>query len=158
MYETLKEQLANTMFRFRKVHMSGMPDSNADMRKIFAMKKIAEQKETENVLYDELEHKLAVSKPALSQMFKSMEKSGYVVREIDHGDYRKVLFSLTPEGKRMLCSRKDQIETVLERTIDRFGEDNTRQLIKLFNGFADVFEHTAHEIFVKGESNIDQTI
>ena len=158
MHETLKEQLENTIFRFHRIHMNGMPKADVHMRKICALRKIAEQKETENVLYGELEHKLAVSKPALSQMFRSMEKSGYVVREIDPGDYRKVLFTLTPKGKELLCGMRGQLDRMLDETITRFGEDNTRQLITLFNGFADVFEQTANELFAKGESDIDQTI
>ena len=88
----------------------------------------------------ELQKKLFISKPAVSQMYKSLEKKGYIYRETDKNDRRKVVVTLTPKGHEILQQVKEYFDDRLAEIITEFGEENTIQLIELFNRFADISE------------------
>ncbi|MDR3344387.1 MAG: winged helix DNA-binding protein [Oscillospiraceae bacterium] len=86
-----------------------------------------------------------ITKAAISQMFTSLEKRGYVVRETDKTNRRKITVELTPAGERILEEAQKQVDGMLEKTIARLGEEKAWQLIGLLEELSDIAEDIKRE-------------
>jgi len=156
----LRDLLVHTMFRFKKVGMIFPPGLDIHMGEFFVMKAIEGNTawpEHNNSVSDLPKH-LMISKPAMSQLLNGLEKKGYIVREIDQNDRRKISVTLTPKGQDILMRTKDYADNMLETVISRFGEENTRQLVELFTRLTDISEEIRLETQntdSKGEQPLD---
>lgn len=139
----LKEQLARALFRFKKVGVDFPQELDISMGDLFLMNRLKTNTcESDNhATVADLQKKLFVSKPAVSQMYKSLEKKGYIQRETDKNDRRKVIVTMTPKGHEVLQSVKEYFDDRLSQIIEQFGEENTAALIDLFQRFADIAEN-----------------
>ncbi|MDR0852897.1 MAG: MarR family transcriptional regulator [Clostridiales Family XIII bacterium] len=88
---------------------------------------------------------LFVSKPAISQMLGKLEKKGYVTRETDKENRRKVNVSLTKRGEAVLDTAQEEMNEMVNNLISSFGEDDTLELIRLVNKLADVVDEIQAE-------------
>jgi DNA-binding MarR family transcriptional regulator len=93
----------------------------------------------------EINKDMFVTKSAVSQTLNVLEKEGYITREMDRGDRRKITVTLTPQGESALKSAQLQADQMLETVVSRFGEDNTKKLIELFEKFMDTVESLKEE-------------
>jgi DNA-binding MarR family transcriptional regulator len=83
---------------------------------------------------------LAVSKAAISQMLASLEKRGYIQRETDTGNRRKIIITLTPKGRATVNKTKEGMDGLMAHVITRFGEEDTRLLIRFLDRFMEVVD------------------
>lgn len=88
-----------------------------------------------NIYADDLQQSLRVSKPAISQMMKSLEGAGYIRREINPENRRKLNVTLTEAGRDVLQEATRRFEERSERIFEAFGEEKTRQLHALYGEF-----------------------
>lgn len=102
-----------------------------------------EESGTLNVV--ELQQRLHISKPAVSQILNSLEKKGYVVRNIDAADRRRVAVHPTDNGRRALEQALSQYTEAMEAFISRFGEDNVEQLARQLDLLCEVYEELRRE-------------
>lgn len=156
----LKDQLVFAMLRLKKVSMTFPPEFDIRMGELFLMGKIAKNTacSNQNFQVSDLSSHLFITKPAISQMLNSLEKKGYISREIDKNDRRKRAVMLTTEGQEILKQTKEYTDCKIEETIHRFGEENTRQLIALFTLLSDISENLNQENLQpkdKGEDHLD---
>jgi DNA-binding MarR family transcriptional regulator len=153
MNENLADQLIQSFLRFRKVGMLFHGGQDASVGEIVVMRGLA--KKTSNNKDFEVSdfHKdLHITKPAVSQIYSSLEKKGYITRNVDTSDRRKIVATLTPKGKEILKSMGDQFNKMINEIITRMGEDNSKQLISLFNRLSDISEDMRNELDTKTES------
>jgi DNA-binding MarR family transcriptional regulator len=80
---------------------------------------------------------LVISKAAVSQMLGSLEKKGYIQREINPSNRRKIVITLTKKGKISIDNAEKSIDDLMMRIIERFGEENSRNLACLLNRFTE---------------------
>ena len=149
----LKEQLARSMFRFKKIGIHFPPELGVHTGEFFLLRRIA--KNSCSSVAD-IQSKLFITKPAVSQMFNSLEKKGYIKREIDSNDRRKFVVTLTPKGHEILQDMQEYFKKMLTEMISRFGEDNTRQFIELFNRFANISDQLNSEGLKENSKGDDQ--
>lgn len=147
MNKTLKEQLARSMFRFRKVVMILHTGFDMSMGEIAVMNGVAEKAtgNEKNMCVSDIQNNLHITKPAVSQIYSALEKKGYIIREIDTNDRRKILVTLTPKGQEVLKAMKVQSGKMLDDVISRLGEADTRHLIELFNRLVDISDDIKQE-------------
>jgi DNA-binding MarR family transcriptional regulator len=86
---------------------------------------------------------LAVSKAAVSQMLGSLEKRGYVQRETDRDNRRKIIITVTKKGKAAVDKAEKNMDVLMSRIITRFGEKDTRNLVRLLDRFVEVVNEAA---------------
>ncbi len=157
MDQSLKEQLVHAMFRFRKAGMTFPPGLDIRMSELFLMNGIAENASCpdKNVSVSDIQGDLPITKPAVSQMLNALEKKGYINREIDKSDRRKIAVTLTAQGLEILKQTREFADQAMETVISRFGEGNTRHLIELITLMADISEDLKRETLqanMKGEN------
>jgi len=147
MDNSLKEQLIRSMFRFKKVGMAFRPRIDISMGEIALMKGLDDRSSNpgKKNFVSSVQKSLNITKPAISQMYNTLEKKGYITREIDTNDRRKIIVTLTPEGQEILKGMMGAADSLLNEVITRLGEEDTKQLIELFNRFVDVTESLRNE-------------
>lgn len=144
----LVESLARSIFRFKRFQMPFPPGLDIHMGELAIMGGIAKDGcfSPKNINVPEIQHHLHITKPAISQMLNSLEKKGYLSREIDKHDRRKIVVALTPKGRQILKTNKEFMDGLLGEIITRFGEEETKQLIASFNRFSDILVEVSEEI------------
>jgi DNA-binding MarR family transcriptional regulator len=149
----LKDQLLASMHRFKKVGRGFPPEIGLNMGEFFVMDRIGHDMpcSSTDISASEMKEHPHFTKPAVSQMLNSLEKKGYVHREIDKNDRRKIVVTLTGNGEAVLKQGKRYFNDRLEETISRFGEDNTRQLISLVNLLTDITEDLKEVPFTQAD-------
>lgn len=156
----LRDRLMHAMFRFKKVGMIFPPGLDIHMGELFVMRSIDGNcpfPDHPSPVSDLPKH-LMISKPAMSQLLNGLEKKGYLVREIDKADRRKISVTLTPKGQEILAATKDYADNMLDTVIARFGEENLLQLLALFTRLSDISEEVRQEMLNnddKGDNTLD---
>ena len=154
----LKEELVVAMHRIRRLSMSFMSGNEIHMGELAVMNAIAgcPRCPRKRIFVSEIQnHAHHMTKPAVSQILNTLEKKGYVSREMDAIDRRKIAVSLTPSGQEILKRQREDFDRKLEAVISRFGEDNTRQLTKLFTLLADAANDMVREETLLAEKKGD---
>lgn len=153
----LKDSLVRSIFRFKKVGFRFPPGSDLRLGELYVMRLIAENAldSTENVYAADIQNGLHVSRPAISQMLNSLEEKGYIRREIDGRDRRRLLLTLTAKGEKIMQVMKGHANRVIAKIISRFGEENTTRLIGLLNRFADISDELKLETLTDPERVTD---
>jgi DNA-binding MarR family transcriptional regulator len=85
---------------------------------------------------------LSVSKAAVSQMLGSLEKRGYIRREIDRDNRRRIIITLTEQGETAVNEAEKKMDVLMSRIITRFGEKDTRNFTRLLERFVEVVDES----------------
>ena len=151
----IKDTLLRSIFRFRKASISLMRLENAqNMNEIMVLDALAKNachndsesgQKTFNSIINQMSDEMHISNSAVSQMLGIMERKGYIKRETDPADRRKMIVQLTPEGKVFAEQMKGYADNAYAEMISRFGESNTEQFISLINKLADVIDDMRRE-------------
>ena len=99
---------------------------------------------------------LEVSNAAASRLLRSVEIKGYVERVIDDNDRRYAYMRLTPDGERLIESSRRLADRQISRAIERLGEDDARQFIRLLDRLNEILKQLDRENQVKGIKNEDE--
>ena len=147
------EEFACSIFRFRKVGMAFSTKLDMHVGELFIMKKIAEDTagSDHTVRVSDIQSSLFITKPAVSQMLNSLERKGYIKRGINTKDRRKIVITLTPEGLAVMDTMQEHADKKTREVISRLGEENAKQLVELFNRFADICEELKTDISFQDE-------
>ncbi|MCL1895018.1 MAG: MarR family transcriptional regulator [Clostridiales bacterium] len=156
----LKSELLHALFvlrnlRFHKLGpkrfglggpcMRDAADSGLDLKiPGFAMLKQLQQREERGesggAWLSEMSDYLCVSKAAVSQTLGALEGRGLVTRETDPENRRTIIVKLTGEGKEMIEKFERGFDSYIGLLIERFGEDDTREITRLIYKFAGIVE------------------
>ena len=155
MDDTLKLHLLNAMFRLRKIAFGFPPCLDVNMGELMFLRKIAEHTATPAHAFAiaHIHQKLHMSKPALSQMLRSLEKKDYLVRNIDVSDRRKITVAMTPKGCDVMHRMDEHLDAMLDGIIRQMGEEDARQLIFLLTRLIDILQSQPCETSQKGEGS-----
>lgn len=150
---SMRKQFMDALFRFKKIGESFHRKSDISMRELFMMQSIKENalRQRNNIDMPVIQNNLHVTQAAVSQMLNSLEKKGYIIRDIDKTNRRKITVTLTQKGEVLLDSTIGEHDRMMEKVFSCFGEDNTRQLITLLNALSDVVDELKSENNNKGD-------
>lgn len=146
MDKTMNNNFLKSMFKLKSLLTAGFQmkadeDCNVNMQELILMKGISENTDWENnVSLSEIRKYLALSKATISQMLGTLEKKGYVKREIDKNNRRNIIATLTPEGQELLTYKNIEYSQKLDRIISYLGTDDTQQFIYLVGRLVEVME------------------
>lgn len=138
MAETTAWQFMKAFSRNMSLGMhSGVTACSIPVRQFMMMAFVAEHmpENDDGITVSEIARRFNVSKPAISQMINSIEEKGYIQRVAHGGDRRLVKVAITEEGKKQLIEVRNQHLDYIEKVLNAFGEENTKQLISLLELF-----------------------
>ncbi|MDR1399730.1 MAG: winged helix DNA-binding protein [Treponema sp.] len=144
MDEQLKKELMETFLRFKRIKISILHKNSGSKHDLNVIETVLLKKISEGSIdrFSDLEEDFHVSKSAVSQTLGALEEKGYITRELDNTNRRKRLLSLTAKGRKTVAAIDTKVEAYFASIIQRFGENDTRLLISLFNRFAKIVEET----------------
>ena len=93
--------------------------------------------EDPGVKVSELSEMVHSTKPATSKMLKALEEKGYIERISDKKDRRVVYIRLSSTGEKKIREAFVRMQDFAEHTINRLGEDDSRELVRILNKFCD---------------------
>lgn len=91
-----------------------------------------------NVFASDITVELHTSKAAVSQMLNSLEKRGYIRRDFNESNRRKIAIVLTPKGQQIVADTRREFLHLMSVVMERLGPDDTRTAIDLFDRFSDI--------------------
>jgi DNA-binding MarR family transcriptional regulator len=144
--QSLKEQMIYALTRLKRVSWSALY-THMDLTTLGLMKSIERNSPgcEGNVHMVDLQEQLHVSKAAISQMAGHLEGKGWLKREINQSNRRKLTITLTDEGQAALDLAWDEFDKMLSEFIKRLGDEDAKETIRLFNRFADITESLSAE-------------
>ena len=147
--------------RFGRTRYQG-PDGTASltMSELAFLKSLSGAKRNEQARHpglSQMRDYLSVSKAGMSQMLGGLEQKGFVTREIDPENRRRILVHLTPLGEELLTSHHRDLDRRLDEVVSRLGEEDTRELIRLIDKLAVTLEDMQNEAERKDASGKDRT-
>lgn len=93
----------------------------------------------------QLAEALGVSTPTMSGIVDRIASKGWLDREQDPQDRRRVLLHLTPEAEEMLAELEVPVHRVKARILDRLDEDDLRELARLTDRMRDAAREVEDE-------------
>lgn len=104
-----------------------------------------QKKETRWVRVSDLLKVLNMPAPGLSRTLRKLEMKGILERMQDKKDRRVTLVRLTDEGEKIINHCAVVISDYFDEVINRFGEEKTRELIRLNRELQQVMKDVSEE-------------
>ncbi|WP_099204496.1 MarR family winged helix-turn-helix transcriptional regulator [Scatolibacter rhodanostii] len=154
MNDNLIDQYIKALFRFRKSGLGFPKIPTINMTEFMIMEKISHTdfNHAEGSPIADIQDCLHITKPAISQVFTSLEKREFIIREIDKTNRRRIKISLTEEGKQNLKIAKKMVSQTLQKLFSSFGEEKTWQLISLLQELSDISDTVRDEMISDNSS------
>lgn len=146
MDRSTNDDFLQSMFKLKSLltasfQMKADKGCNVNMQELILMKGISENTDRQNnVTLSEIRKYLALSKATISQMLGSLERKGYIKREIDKNNRRNIIATLTPEGRELLAYKNIEYSRKLDRIVAYLGTDDTQTFIYLVGRLVEVME------------------
>lgn len=134
-YSKLAVEFLKSMQHLRKLN----PHKNFDSAlrgETFVLQYIAYQ--SEDVLPGEICHEMDVSSARIAQTLNSLERKGYITRQINPADRRRVLVKLTPAGREAADARSRAIVENTSKMLSILGEHDAREYVRITNKLAQI--------------------
>lgn len=153
MKQNLKTQLIRTVLQFKRMSNAGFGidtsenKSDVNMTELLLMYGIADNTldSKYNVGMTEIREYLSVSKAAVSQMLSSLEKKGYINRDIDKNNRRSLIVTLTSAGQKVLSNEYNVFNKRLDRIIDELGREDVEQMIAIVGRMTEIMKRLDEE-------------
>ncbi|MFV0424112.1 MAG: MarR family winged helix-turn-helix transcriptional regulator [Bacilli bacterium] len=146
MDKDLEVELVHSIFQFKKLVASGFGmdmnkgNVNINMSEFILLSNVSNNAIDleNNVDVSYLQKYLAVSKAAISQMLNSLEKKGYLKRDIDLRNRRNIIITLTTEGRNILRDQEEEFVNRLHKIVSYLGVDDVKQMTVIINKLIEI--------------------
>lgn len=147
-YTTLAAELLDKMQMLRKASPQKYIDE-ALRGETFVLFFIAMHGDT--VLPGEIGNEMNVSSARVAQTLNSIEKKGWITRQIDEGDRRRILVRLTPEGKKAAEKHHQAVITLALKMLSLLGEDDAKEYVRITGKLAEIISVNTETILQNNE-------
>ena len=89
------------------------------------------ERKNDTVLPGELSVMMHDSSARTAIALRNLEQKGYIERDIDKTDRRKILVSITEEGRKLAREERERILQRMTQIVDELGEDDVREYIRI---------------------------
>jgi DNA-binding MarR family transcriptional regulator len=87
----------------------------------------------------ELQQRTCTSSARVAAVLGALEKKGLIAREVDQQDRRRVLVTITDEGRERAERELAEMNAVLETLFVALGQEDTEELVRLLGRLLEVF-------------------
>jgi DNA-binding MarR family transcriptional regulator len=87
----------------------------------------------------ELREHSCTSSARVAAVLKTLEKKGFIERAADESDHRKVLVSITQEGRRRVADELDAMGAEAREAFRELGEADTAEFLRILERLLEAF-------------------
>jgi len=98
-----------------------------------------------NVMPGEIGGAMNVSSARVAQTLNNIESKGLIVRQTDVNDRRRVLVSLTPEGRSAAEKHQQNLLSLVTEMLKLLGERDAREYVRITGKLADAISKNDNE-------------
>jgi DNA-binding MarR family transcriptional regulator len=80
-----------------------------------------------------LQKRMGTSSARVAAILSSLEKKGFITREVDRSDRRRVIVSITAAGKAHADAEMIEMDAVIKEIFLSLGEDDTNEFIRILD-------------------------
>lgn len=126
-------RLLEILRQFRRVglHKSTFEGYNSSMIRVLFIVRKGCCANAQGLTVSEISNQMEVTPPTVTQLIKSLEAEGLVVRINDQADRRVVRVLLTEEGRTFMQKLIDSRAEKMNQLSEYLGEEKTKQLVDL---------------------------
>jgi DNA-binding MarR family transcriptional regulator len=98
----------------------------------------------DDVVPGEISNTMDISSARIAATLNSLESKGFLTREIDKNDRRRILVRLTPEGKAVAQKHQWAVIQNTAEMLSFLGEEDTKEYIRITCKLASICEKEMH--------------
>lgn len=131
----LRSQFFTAMASYKKIELAFSSQCNIPLNELAILQRITggcehDECNSMNLNAAEIQQKLHITKAAVSYILNALEKKGYITREIDSDDRRKISMKATAEGKLAVEQFSTKLDDLWNLLLASFGEEQMEQLVE----------------------------
>jgi DNA-binding MarR family transcriptional regulator len=139
--EQTKEQLLQLSANLRRRNIIAMAEMNdtpvagldINLTEFFLLKSVASSDLEHHFSLSDVTNRQFISKSGVSKMLSALEKKGYLVRETDKNNRRKIIVTLTVTGHKAIEHFDKIMDYYLTEFVNVAGEDFLKQMFTLID-------------------------
>lgn len=85
----------------------------------------------DGVCASEISQRFDINTSRVAAVLNTLSKKGFIKREEDPLDKRKIRVFITDKGKAFACERKKEIESYFVTLLEHLGEEDTKEYLRL---------------------------
>ena len=93
----------------------------------------------------ELSRGMAVSSARIAALLNHLEGRGLIRRAPDPDDSRQIIVSLTEEGRRHICKKREETLTIVADTLEELGPEDAQAFLRIQEKLLRNFQRHAQE-------------
>jgi len=134
-YTKLADEFLQQMHLFRKFKPQQM--INESMRgEAFALHQIAIS--GEHIIPSEISDAMGISGARIAATLNGLENKGYITRQIDPSDRRRILVTLTDKGREQEQAFRRKMAETIEKMLRLLGEHDAKEYIRITRKMAEL--------------------
>lgn len=134
-YEKLAQELMETIDR--KGPVPPKDKISASIRGEMAVLRLLGE-EGRQIAAGEISRQLNMTTSRIAAVLGSLQKKGFITRETDSEDKRRVLVELTQRGRDFRAERKADALRHMQQMLMRLGEDDAREFVRLMKRMSEI--------------------
>ena len=134
-YSKLADKFLQQMYLFRKFEPQ-QKINESTQGEAFALHHIAMN--SEHIIPSEISEALGISGARIAATLNSLESKGYIVRQIDPSDRRRILITLTNKGEEQEKAYRSDLTKTMEKMFEQLGEHDANEYIRITGKMADL--------------------
>ncbi|MDL2327312.1 MarR family transcriptional regulator [Ruminococcaceae bacterium OttesenSCG-928-A11] len=141
MNDDVKRQFIRATLHFKKVDMCELARGGIPFGEMVVMGWVQQRCPAHGGCLNvaEIASQLCVSRPAVSQILSSLEGKGYIVRQIDPADRRRITVVSTEEGAAALEDSQRRYDDAVDRFLASMTMEELETLIRLMNRLTNIY-------------------
>jgi DNA-binding MarR family transcriptional regulator/flavodoxin len=141
MKQEIKMEFLRSLFKLRSFlnaefgKDSKASNSSINIPEYILMREIAvtSASSNSNTTLSDIREYLSITKAAVSQILRSLENKGLIIRDVDKNDRRNLIITITPEGQEMLRIKDEEFNERFNKITNALGESDITQMIEIIN-------------------------
>lgn len=90
------------------------------------------------VLPSEISNEMNISSARVAAILNNLENKGFITRQIDKSDRRKILVDLTQKGMALAEKHNQMVVNITARMLELLGEHDARELVRIIGRLSEL--------------------
>lgn len=96
------------------------------------------ERKNQTAMPGELSNMMGGSSARTAIALRNLEQKGYIKRDIDKADRRKIIVSLTEEGRSLTLGEREEILRKMKAIVEELGENDVREFIRIVGRIVEI--------------------